>query len=73
MSNALRRTEKDSCVVTEPKPQPAAETFLVRVRRPDGSEKVLRLPAEHLQRVMDLAAGEFGDPSIIGIGPETKV
>jgi hypothetical protein len=45
------------------------ETFLVRVRRQDGSEKILRVPAEHLQRVMDLACGEFGDPSIVHVGP----
>lgn len=54
----------------QPKPQGLAETFLMRVRRPDGSEKVIRVPAEHLQRVMDLASGEFGDPSIIHVGPE---
>lgn len=46
-------------------------TFLVRVRRLDtGKETLLRVPAEHLQRVMDLANGEFGDPSIILGGPE---
>lgn len=67
----------ESRVVFEPPQQPqglalSGETFLVRVRRPDGSEKILRLPAEHLQRVMDLAAGEFGDPSIVHIGPELE-
>jgi hypothetical protein len=40
---------------------------LVRVRRPDGREFLLRVPGEHLQRVMDLAAGEFGDKTIKGI------
>ena len=43
---------------------------LVRVRRPDGKETLLRVPGEHLQRVMDLACGEFGDPSIILDGPK---
>lgn len=38
---------------------------LVRIRRPDGSTALLRVPGEHLQRVMDLACGEFGDPSIV--------
>lgn len=38
---------------------------LVRIRRPDGSTALLRVPGEHLQRVMDLACGEFGDPSIL--------
>lgn len=42
---------------------------LVRIRRPDGREILLRVPGEHLQRVMDLAAGEFGDKSIILGGP----
>ena len=37
---------------------------LVRVRRPDGKETLPRVPGEHLQRVMDLANGEFGDKSI---------
>jgi hypothetical protein len=57
---------------TGPNPQGnvvSDETFLVRVRRQDGSEKILRVPAEHLQRVMDLACGEFGDPSIVHVGP----
>jgi hypothetical protein len=40
------------------------------VRRPDGTEKIIKFPGEHLQRVMDLACGEFGDPSIIHVGPE---
>jgi hypothetical protein len=41
-------------------------SFLVRVKRPDGKEILLRVPEEHLQRVMDLASGEFGDKSIKG-------
>ncbi len=41
------------------------DSFLVRVRRPDGVEVLLRVPEEYLERVMDLAAGEFGDKSII--------
>lgn len=47
-----------------------SDDFLVRMRRPDGREYLLRVPGEHLQRVMDLANGEFGDPSIILGGPE---
>jgi hypothetical protein len=43
--------------------------LLVRVRRPDGRETLLRVPDEHLQRVMDLANGEFGDQSILLGGP----
>lgn len=46
--------------------------MLVRVRRPDGKETLLNVPDEHLQRVMDLAVGEFGDPSILLDGPEAK-
>lgn len=42
----------------------------IRVRRPDGSEKLLKLDGEQWQRVMDLAAGEFGDKSIELGGPE---
>ena len=41
---------------------------LVRIRRPDGSTALLRVPGEHLQRVIDLACGEFGDKSIV-LGP----
>lgn len=72
MSKAQTRTEKDSCAPNRSRPQEfvGCESILVRVRRPDGSEKTLRMPAEHLQRVMDLATGEFGDPSIIHVGPE---
>ncbi len=43
---------------------------LVRIRRPDGREVLLRVPGEHLQRVMNLANGEFGDESILLGGPE---
>ena len=43
------------------------DPILVRVRRPDGSEKILKVPAEHLDRLLALAEGEFGDKSIIGI------
>jgi hypothetical protein len=43
--------------------------LLVRVRRPDGKTILLRVPGEHLQRVMDLANGEFGDTSIDLGGP----
>lgn len=44
------------------------DDVIVRIRRPDGSTRLLRIPGEHLQRVMDLANGEFGDPSIV-LGP----
>jgi hypothetical protein len=43
---------------------------LMRLKRPDGTVKLVKFPAEHLQRVMDLANGEFGDPSIDLGGPE---
>ena len=46
------------------------DPMLVRVRRPDGKETLLRVPGEHLQRVMDLANGEFGDKSIVLGGPK---
>lgn len=46
------------------------DVALVRMRRPDGREFFLRVPGEHLQRVMDLACGEFGDPSIVIDGPK---
>jgi hypothetical protein len=49
--------------------QPATDEALVRVRRRDGSTFLLRVPGEHLQRVLDLANGEFGDPSIELGGP----
>ncbi len=41
------------------------DDVLVRVRRPDGSTVLLRVPGEHEQRVWDLACGEFGDKTII--------
>lgn len=37
---------------------------LIRVTRPDGHSTLLRVPGEHWERVMALAAGEFGDRSI---------
>ena len=46
------------------------EDMLVRLKRPDGSVKLVRVPGEHVQRVMDLANGEFGDKSIDLGGPE---
>ena len=48
------------------------EKLIVRMRRPDGRVTRVLVPAEHLQRVMDLANGEFGDPSIDLGGPELK-
>lgn len=41
------------------------DDVLVRLRRPDGVETLVRVPGEHEQRVWDLACGHFGDPSII--------
>lgn len=38
---------------------------LVRVRRPDGKETVLRVPREHLERVKALAEGDPPDLSIL--------
>lgn len=46
------------------------DPLLVRLRRPDGKETIVRVEGEHLQRVMDLANGEFGDASIDLGGPE---
>lgn len=57
-------------VPTRLTPEPKDGYFLVRMKRPDGSHYLLQVPEEHLQRVMDLAAGQFGDPSIDIGGPE---
>ena len=46
---------------------PTPTDFMVRLRRPDGSTALLKVPGEHFDRVMALAAGEFGDKSIVGI------
>ena len=43
---------------------------LIRLKRPDGSIKWLRVPAEHWPRVLELANGEFGDKSILLDGPK---
>lgn len=43
---------------------------IVIIKRPDGKVTKLRVPEEHIQRVMDLANGEFGDKSIELGGPE---
>jgi hypothetical protein len=40
---------------------------MVRMTRPDGRSYLLRVPGEHLDRLMALAAGEFGDTSIGGV------
>lgn len=53
--------ESDNAVLPEP------GEFMVRLRRPDGSTALLKVPGEHFDRVMALAAGEFGDKSIVGI------
>jgi hypothetical protein len=46
---------------------PTPGEFLVRLRRPDGTETLMKVPGEHFDRVMALAAGEFGDKSIVGV------
>lgn len=57
--------ESDVPIGTHP-----TDKLLVRMKRADGSTYLLRVPEEHLQRVMDLANGEFGDKSIDLGGPE---
>ena len=51
-------------------PRLAPTDALVRMKRPDGRTYYLRVDGEHLQRVMDLANGEFGDRTIDLGGPE---
>lgn len=46
------------------------QSCFVRLRRPDGTEKTIKVDGEQWTRVVDLASGEFGDPNIILIGPE---
>lgn len=46
-----------------------ADHILIRMKRPDGRVVTVRVPEEHLQRVFDLACGEFGDKSIDLGGP----
>src|SRR5687768_6188703 len=36
----------------------------VRLRRPDGTEKLIKVDGEQWERVVQLAQGEFADPSI---------
>lgn len=43
--------------------------ILAILKRPDGSIKVVRIPSEHLGRLVELANGEFGDKSIELGGP----
>ncbi len=47
-----------------------AADCLVLLKRPDGTVKVIRVPEEHWQRVVDLACGEFADKSIELGGPK---
>jgi hypothetical protein len=61
----LPAIQKSESADTKPLPTPI--DFLVRLRRPDGTETLMRVPGEHFDRVMALAAGEFGDKSIVGI------
>lgn len=53
-------------------PRPSSESLgnchptelAVRIKRPDGSRFLLLVPLDHLDRVMALAEGEFGDKNI---------
>lgn len=47
------------------------EDTLVRVTRPDGCSTLLRVPGEHWERVVALAAGEFADKSIAEVQPSS--
>jgi hypothetical protein len=51
-------------------PSDFPEDVVIRVKRPDGAIKWLRVPGEHWPRVLELANGEFGDTSIDLGGPE---
>lgn len=42
----------------------------VRLRRPDGTEKLIKVDGEQWERVLALAQGEFADKGIILGGPE---
>lgn len=45
--------------------------FLARITRKDGTTVLLRIADEHYERVVNLAAGEFGDKTIQP-GPRPK-
>lgn len=38
--------------------------MLIRIKRPDGTTGLLRVPAEHWERVLALCEGEFKDTSL---------
>jgi hypothetical protein len=42
---------------------------VVKLTRPDGSVKYVRVDGEQLDRLMDVANGQFGDPSVDLGGP----
>ncbi len=42
-------------------------TFLMRLRRPDGSTHILRVPNENYKRIVALMSGKDGDKSIEGV------
>lgn len=42
------------------------DEMAVRVRRPNGMEVVLKLDGKHWERVMELAAREFGAVESVG-------
>lgn len=48
-------------------PPPVPGKFLVTMRRPDGTTGYMHVDNEHYDRVRELASGEFGDRSILGI------
>lgn len=48
------------------------EEILVRLRKADGTVTLMRVPAEHLQRVMDLANTNYGDTAKVLNGPFIK-
>ena len=50
--------------VTNPPEDWRTDPMLVRLTRPNGSSVIVRVPPEHIERVMALASGEFGDKSI---------
>lgn len=43
---------------------------LVRIKRSDGTTFLLAVPEEHVQRVIELAKGDFGDKSVVLDGPK---
>lgn len=65
----MRATIKPDGTDVEPSPFP--KDCIVGLKRPDGTVKLVRVPGEHWERVLDLASGEFGDKNII-LNPEGR-